>query len=429
MKNYQAFRTLNTISFQPQDTLVIFGEVFDRGYVNGLIEAANQQGIQIVYSTVGRGMQPLTAEQINEKGPQQKNLINIPLEAGFDMTPLSEDPTQTDSIVDQLKSVKLSDWENLQLDPQSWQEAKLRSRNDFQRRCQAWVAELTQKFELKGNVIFAHTMAGGVPRAKIIMPIMNRVFKGRGDRYVPSKDFLEHGLGKLCLENFNEVTARTFLTLIETTEQLRSKIQSRGNKVAYLAYGYHGTEVLQNGEFKWQTYTPYVQGIAKMLLEDYARQASSQGITAMVANCPEILTNSSSIFQGVEVSLYPLIEALRLNSPKWHEIKNQLVQKLKPEGSLELIKTMTEEYLAHPTIGALQDFERWPLNNTAEHMELMLNASQNLRELHHSNDQLITEDLSEIVFKACGKIMLHSVWNPPSPVMWINHDIIAKIHD
>ncbi len=35
----------------------------------------------------------------------------------------------------------------------------------------------------------------------------------------------------------------------------------------YTAYGYHGTEILIDGEYHWQTYTNYTQGYAKMRLE------------------------------------------------------------------------------------------------------------------------------------------------------------------
>ena len=65
-----------------------------------------------------------------------------------------------------------------------------------------------------------------------------------------------------------------------------------------------------NGEYRWQSYTPYVQGLAKMRLEDIAPRLR-QGFLATVFNCPEIQTNSSALFLGVEISLYPLLTAIR----------------------------------------------------------------------------------------------------------------------
>ena len=71
-------------SFSPEDAVVIFGEVFDKGYVNGVIKEAERGGSLIVYSTVGRRtkegeLRPLTKEEI-----LSPYFINIPLEAGFE---------------------------------------------------------------------------------------------------------------------------------------------------------------------------------------------------------------------------------------------------------------------------------------------------------------------------------------------------------
>ncbi len=60
------------------------------------------------------------------------------------------------------------------------------------------MTELEKMIPQGANVMFAHTMAGGVPRAKIILPVMNRVFKGHGERYASSKDFWESTLVALA---------------------------------------------------------------------------------------------------------------------------------------------------------------------------------------------------------------------------------------
>ena len=74
-------------TFQKGDLLVLFGELFNRGYANGLVEEAEKQGITIVRATVGRRdetgqLRALTAAE-SENIP--KPFINIPLEAGFDL--------------------------------------------------------------------------------------------------------------------------------------------------------------------------------------------------------------------------------------------------------------------------------------------------------------------------------------------------------
>src|SRR5436305_14212436 len=96
------------------------------------------------------------------------------------------------------------------------------------------------------NVIIAHIMAGGVPRTQIIMQTMNRVFKGQSDRHLSSEQLFASDLGKFCLINFEEVTANTLAHLIELSSKLKSQIETAGGTVRYLAYGYHGTEVLDH---------------------------------------------------------------------------------------------------------------------------------------------------------------------------------------
>ena len=107
---YHALRSWqNNPQLQKDDTLVIFGEVFDRGYVNGLIDEARKVGAQVIYSTVGRrdaeqNLRPLTEQELTDKN--QSPLINIPLEAGFDMEPSSDGIRP----IDQLKDYGLTGW-------------------------------------------------------------------------------------------------------------------------------------------------------------------------------------------------------------------------------------------------------------------------------------------------------------------------------
>jgi hypothetical protein len=164
------------------------------------------------------------------------------------------------------------------------------------------------------NVFFAHTMAGGIPKAKVFLAIANRVYKGRGERFMSSQTLLDSDLGKLILKNFDEVSANTFQHLIDASAAIRARVQAAGGEVRYSAYGYHGTEILIEGQYTWQTYTNYTQGLAKMRLERIAQAAWAQGIKATVYNCPEIRTNSSDIFAGVEYWLNHDVVAKQLNS-------------------------------------------------------------------------------------------------------------------
>ena len=409
------------------DVLVVFGELFARGYANGLVDEAAKAGMTIVRSTVGRrasddSLRPLNAD---EAALQQKPFINVPLEAGFDMQPAASGR----SPVDQLQGVKMNDWQNAKLDWAEIEDSRRRGVERFKNAVDQYMRELAPLIPDGANVLFAHTMAGGVPRAKAIMPAMNRVFKGSGDRHVPSERFWDSDMGKLAAMNFDEVTANTFQTLVDASSAIREGAQAKGGRVSYVAYGYHGTEVLADGKYEWQTYSPYVQGWAKMKLEDFARQASARGIKACVFNCPEILTNSSGIFQGVEVSLYPLLGALKKDgaaSPKIRGLLERCAGLLKDGTTLDDVQKETDAYLASPLMREFNAFEVWPKHSRKDEMETMLDSSNRLIALHRDERQLITFVLSEEVFKATGYIMFREAWEPRAPVLWLGHDCLVK---
>jgi len=415
-----------TAGYKAGDVLVLFGELFSKGYANGLVDEAEKLGMTIVRSTVGRrdrdgSLRPLNAEEIADI-PQP--FINIPLEAGFDM----QKDSKGVSPCDQLKGIKINDWEAKKLDWESIADAKELAVQRFRDNTAKYMEALKQHIPKGANVLFAHTMAGGVPRAKILMPTMNKVFKGRGDRFIPSENFWNSDIGKLCEQNFNEVTAYTLRHLIEISAELRQSIADNGGKVSYVAYGYHGTEILTDGDYKWQTYTPYVQGWAKIELEKTAKAFHDEGVSCCVYNCPEILTNSSSIFQGVEVSLYPLMGAIEkegAHSSASMKVLEACKAKLKDGHTVSEIMTFTKDYVNDERIQKHSQLENWPDHNSKTQMEFMLDSSNHLIEMHKDPKDLITYVLSEAVFKASGQLMLHDSWNIQQPVAWLNHDIIA----
>lgn len=430
MNDFRPMREMpNLKNFGPNDTLVIFGEVFDRGYVNGLVQEAQQKNMKIIFSTVGRRdqedqLRSLTVDELSQKG--QTPLINIPLEAGFDLSPCSADHTTP---CDQLKGVKLTQWDNVQLDWQKINSSRENGMSDFRTRVNQWVEELSKVLSASGHVVFAHTMAGGVPRAKIVLPLLNRVFKGYGDRFMDSYEFWSSEIGKLCSKSFFDVTAQTFFHLIDQTHEMRQQRQANGFNVSYVAYGYHGTELLINNKMQWQSYSPYLQGFAKLELENIAKKAWSEGIHATVFNAPEILTNSSSVFLGIEVAVYPLISALKKELGQHsllEEIESQLKEYLKPDCNLNQILTLTDEYYQSDVVKDWSQYANWPQHNGPEQMKLMRETSQKIIQMHRDSKFMLTEQLSEIIFKACGKIMLNEAHLPQNPVWWIGHDIVAK---
>ncbi|MEK2645890.1 enoyl ACP reductase FabMG family protein [Bdellovibrio sp. BCCA] len=413
--------------YKKGDVLVLFGELFSRGYANGLVEEAERRGMTIVRATVGRrekdgSLRALTAEE-TANIPQP--FINVPLEAGFDMEPDSKGVTPCD----QLKDIKMGEWDKTTLDWKSIEESEKNGTTRFRKNTELFLKELEKHIPAGANVLFAHLMAGGVPRAKILMPLLNRAFKGTGDRHIPTQALLDSQIGQFSLRNFKEVTAETFRHLVELSTPLRKKLEAQGNHVSYTAYGYHGTEVMIRGHYKWQTYTCYFQGWAKMALEQYSEEFAKQGVHCCVYNCPEILTNSSSVFQGVEVSLYPLLAAIQKDAgDKKHgeQVLAQCKALLKDDVTFDQIIKFTDEYLTNDLTLAFSKYEQWPQHSRQDQMEYMLKSSDYLFDLHKDQKNLITAVLSEVVFKSCGYVMLHDSWQPKSPVAWIGHDLVAR---
>lgn len=409
------------------DVLVLFGELFSRGYANGLVEAAERRGMTVIRGTVGRRekdgtLRPLTPEEL---ALQPSPLVNVALEAGFDMEVLAGGQ----SLVDLMKDVKLTDWESFKVPHVMLTEAKEKGAARFAAQVRAYLEALEKFVPAGANVHFAHLMAGGVPRARIVMPLMNRVFKGTGDRYLPSETFWNSGLGEVARASFLAVSAETFKILLDETTEWRTRFEKEGRHVSYSAYGYHGTEVMIKNEYQWQSYAPYLQGWAKMQLETYAREATQRGIKAAVYNCPEILTNSSSIFQGVEVPLYPLLKALKFEgpaSPRTQELWQECQSLLKPDVRVDDILTWCEACLTAPEVQAQSELDLWPQHNTQRQMETLLATSERVIAAHVSDKNLMTAVLSEEVFAACGEAMLADAAAPLHPISWINHDLVAK---
>ncbi len=421
-------------NFQKGDVLVLFGELFQRGYANGLVDLAESYQMTIVRTTVGRrdhdgNSRPLTQEEI-DLIPQP--FINISLEAGFDF----ELDQNGQCPNDYLKSVKLTEWTQAKIPDSTIQESLKNGQARFRASIKKFIVELEQiirpAIESGRHIHFAHTMAGGVPRVKIVMPLMNRVFKGKEDRFLTSQEFLESNIGQFMLLNFNEITAKTFDILIEESTELRLKIEKHNGTVSYVAYGYHGTEIMVENDLRWQSYAPYIQGWAKVELENYSKKWSQLGVQCCVYNCPEILTNSSSIFKGVEIPLYNLIRSLQKIKPN-HLMTKKITEDcqniLKNPDDLNLIFKAIDDYINFSEEVGTSQYKNWPQHSQKDQLAKTLQLSDYVVSLHQNENQLMTAVLSELIFKSCGFIMLHDGFKPKNSVSWIGHDAIVNCMD
>ena len=420
----QAVREIKNIDFDTLDTLVIFGEVFPGGYISGLIQSAQAKGMKVIYSTVGRHDSEGKLRKLNkeELASQPELLINIPLEAGFDMEPSYSGQRP----IDLCQEIKLQNWEQASLNKDLMEDSRKKSILSFQDRTQQWLKQLSQVLPDQGNILIAHTMAGGVPRAKILLPVLNRVLKGVGKRFFSSEVFWNSDLGWLCQKNFNEVTAQTYKHLIELSSPLREQLNKNSRQVFYTAYSYHGTEVLIGDQYYWQSYAPYLQGFAKLELEKISKEFFNKGIHTCIFNVPEILTKSSSVFPGVEIPLYTILDALEKEGGKrGKQIVSQCLKKM-TDKAFNVIKNTTKNYFESEEIKKQSVFEKWPQHNSIEHMEKMLSTSKILAGLHKDSSQRITPFLSEILFSSCGNLILQEMSQAKQPFYWLGHDAIAS---
>ena len=416
--------------FKKGDVFVLFGELFGRGYVNGLIDEARDAGMTIVGITVGRRdeenrLRPLSSEELSTaESNLGGRIINIPMMAGFDLDSPNDEPTPTDLI----GGMTLKSWQDDKLDWGYVERCREIGVKRFKDSMAQVVAELEGMIPDGANAYFAHTMAGGIPKVKVFLAIANRIYKGRGARFMSSRALLDSDLGKFIMMNFDEVSANTFQYLIEGTDALRQRLEQSGGQVSYSAYGYHGTEILIDKEYRWQSYNNYTQGYAKKRLESIAEAAWDRGIKATVFNCPEIRTNSSDIFVGVELSLFPLLVALtRENGADWAKAQWDACGDLLAEGnSLTGLLQTIEKYNTNEVIAEFRNFESWPMDNNEQLAEVMIGTSGEVIALHKDKKVLITDHLSGLVLEGTGPLMFHEMSAPSAPVLWLNHDIIAK---
>ncbi len=416
--------------FRKGDTFVLFGELFGRGYANGLVNEARKAGMTIIGITVGRrdennALRALTDEELaTAEANLGGRIINVPLMAGFDLDAPAGEPTPTDL----LGGMTLKSWQDDKLDWQHIEKCREAGVQRFKNSAARVMDKLDSMIADGSNVFFAHTMAGGIPKVKVFLAVANRIYKGRGERFMSSRALLDSDLGKLCMMNFDEVTANTFRYLIEGSAAIRARLEKTGGQARYTAYGYHGTEILIDGKYLWQTYTNYTQGYAKMRLEHIAQAAWAQDIKATVFNCPEIRTNSSDIFVGVELSLFPLLKALKKEGGgAWAEVQWQACRDLLQEGkSLEALLQQIDNYNATGVMQSFRNFAAWPIDNSEALADLMIGTSEEITQMHKDRKALVTDILSALVLEGTGPLMFREASHPSAPVLWLNHDIIAR---
>jgi hypothetical protein len=165
-----------------------------------------------------------------------------------------------------------------------------------------------------------------------------------------------------------------------------------------------------------------------MRLEEIAARAWEKGVRATVFNCPEIQTNSSALFLGVEISLYPLLNAMEKEGggPAADRIRTACGSLLKHGVTVEELLTAAEAYLSDPLLEPFREFDSWPHHNTSAQAAFMLNSANAMLEMNRDPKEIVCAELSRAVFRAVGRLMFRTSWAAAAPVYWLNHDVVAR---
>ena len=101
-------------------------------------------------------------------------------------------------------------------------------------------------------------------------------------------------------------------------------------------------------------------------------------------------------------------------------------EKLSPPYTFKDIDEVTQNYLTDPSVSGWPSFDGWPQHNGPDQMAKMRETSMKLIEMHKDRKDLMTAALSEVVFKACGLIMLRLALQKKPSSQWIGHDLVSR---
>jgi hypothetical protein len=73
-----------------------------------------------------------------------------------------------------------------------------------------------------------------------------------------------------------------------------------------------------------------------------------------------------------------------------------------------------------------RNFAAWPMPNSQLQADLTIGTSDEVQKMHKDSKALITDLLSALVIEATGPLIFLESSAPTGPVLWLNHDIIAR---
>ena len=106
----------------------------------------------------------------------------------------------------------------------------------------------------------------------------------------------------------------------------------------------------------------------------------------------------------------------------------QQCQDLLQEGvSLDSVLQTVGAYQQDPVMQSYYDFAAWPMANGAEQVDKTVGTSQDIVALHKDRKELVSDVLSQHVVDATGQLMFGAASNPDGPVLWLDHDVVARV--
>ncbi|UUZ48044.1 hypothetical protein LP420_34455 [Massilia sp. B-10] len=175
--------------FKKGDVFVLFGELFGRGYVNGLIDEA-RPCMTIVGITVGRHGKKQCAARTERRrtgrsGRKTRRQDHQRPDDGWlrPRRPGKQSKTRPKCcpVLPSRPGKKTSS-----TGPRS-KPARAIGVRRFTESAAEVMGQIDKLIPDGANVFFAHTMAGGIPKIKAFLAIANRIYKGRGERFMSSR--------------------------------------------------------------------------------------------------------------------------------------------------------------------------------------------------------------------------------------------------
>ena len=94
--------------------------------------------------------------------------------------------------------------------------------------------------------------------------------------------------------------------------------------------------------------------------------------------------------------------------------------------SVDTVLQMVHDYQQNPAMQPYYDFASWPKANSAEQVEQTVGTSQDIVNLHKDRKTLVSDVLSQHVVAATGRLIFGATSTPEAPVLWLDHDIVAR---